>query len=737
MESIGKIGLILPHINSNIEVELIDAVHVLLAGYGYDTIVITGVLNYHNHMLDQIYCKGQTNIYDLIVSGDFDGFVFEANIFCSERQRRTIIDLLRKSGKPSVVVAYEQPYFYNASLDESVQLYMTTRHLITEHGCKKLYCIGGYKGDKPSEERINGFRRAMDEAALDYNECCIFYGSYWKDIPHQIALDIVNGKLSMPDAIVCGSDIMALEVCRTFSDNGVKVPGDIRVTGCDGNTISQIQSTTITTVAGQERINCLLAVSELLKLLGHSTEPFDITPELIIGESCGCGETRGIFRSGTLSNIREYAGQIFDILESRKTNSQGEIIRRMSECETIYDVIGTFIGCCYMIPTEKRAELCLCDDWCKDMEDQSIYRRNGFSENMILAVDVNCDVFDKMREFNISAVFPSLILPHEPRLTVVTSMHFKGQIFGYVGFTYQKAFHIMLDDFFMNWCDAVCSGLNVVQNRLYNEHIKKHIESLSEFVPALGIYNKRGLIRKLMSILTENGEAVLTLHLMTYIKEERARFDFPPINSIVNAVRLNDSSAILAGIDDEIIAVVSDRCNSLSEQGFAQWIIDVTRKFYNGTIEIKQERIALLSVSITKADLLKFDSIISEMTDLLKGKIISINSGTVSYMEQLSDLRSNIYSSPESDWSIETITRSIGISKTHFHRLYKELFGTSCKNDIITSRIDRAKWLLENTSLSVDQITEKCGYSNNSHFIRQFSTRTGSTPSSYRKHFKD
>ena len=167
---------------------------------------------------------------------------------------------------------------------------------------------------------------------------------------------------------------------------------------------------------------------------------------------------------------------------------------------------------------------------------------------MILAVDVNCDVFDKMREFNISAVFPSLILPHEPRLTVVTSMHFKGQIFGYVGFTYQKAFHIMLDDFFMNWCDAVCSGLNVVQNRLYNEHIKKHIESLSEFVPALGIYNKRGLIRKLMSILTENGEAVLTLHLMTYIKEERVRFDFPPINSIVNAVRLNDSSAILAGI---------------------------------------------------------------------------------------------------------------------------------------------------------------------------------------------
>ena len=85
------------------------------------------------------------------------------------------------------------------------------------------------------------------------------------------------------------------------------------------------------------------------------------------------------------------------------------------------------------------------------------------------------------------------------------------------------------------------------------------------------------------------------------------------------------------------------------------------------------------------------------------------------------------------EWNIEAAGRSLGVSKSHFNWIYKGLFGTSCKEDIISSRIKKAKWLLENTSLPVSQISEQCGYANNSHFIRQFNERTGQTPSDYRK----
>ena len=732
MESKGAIGVIVPHISSNSETGFIDIIHRKAVEYGYDTIVITGAINYTDEMLEGTYCKGQTNIYDLILHGDFAGFIFEANIFCSEKQRRIILDLLQRSMKPCVTVNYEQSSFPVISADETIQLYLSAMHLIREHGCKKLYCIGGYRGHLPSEERINGFRRAMDECGLAYDEDCIFYGDYWRDIPHRIAVDIAGGKNAKPDGIVCGSDIMAVELIRTLNENGVRVPEDIKVTGCDGNIISQTERVTVTTVAGQERINGLLAVDKLLEMLGNTVSEADTVPDLVVGESCGCGDRGGICRCDTLSDIREYAGTVFEILEHRKTNSHGEIIRRMTECKDIYDVLGTFIGCCYMIPTGIRAELCLCGDWCRELEDPSVYRRGGLPDNMILGAEACYEGGEKMCPFPTKDIFPSLKKPHEPRLTVVSSLHYKGQIFGYVGFTYRKAVHIVLDEFYMSWCDAVSSGLNTVQNRLYKEYVNKRIEALSEFAPVLGIYNKRGLINKLMTLISENSSSRITLTLLSYIKEERVHYSVPPVNSIVNAIRLSDEGAVLASIGDDIIAIASQGGNN-DEKDLAHSIAEKVTSSYKGSVEIKEERIAAVSCSVSQTDIFSIDSLISSAEDKLRGKIISLSSGAFSYKDRFNSLRNEIFRHPEKEWNIEAVTRSMGLSKSHFHRIYKELFGVSCKEDIIASRLDRVKWLLENTVLSLAQISEQCGYSNYSHFIRQFTAHTGMSPSVYRK----
>ncbi len=737
MESKGRIGVIIPHVSSNSETDFIDVIYETAAEYGYDTLVVSGVINYMDEMLDTSYCKGQTNIYDLILYGDFDGFIFEANIFCSEKQRKTILDLLKKRGIPTVVVNYEQPYFPVVSADETIQLRMTTEHLIKEHGCRKLYCIGGYKGHTPSEARINGFRQAMDNAGIKYDESCIFYGDYWRDIPRQIAIDIAEGKIEKPDGIVCGSDIMAVSLSRTLIENGVKVPEDIKVTGCDGSIISQTERVTITTVSSQSKLNAMLAVRNLLGIIGEKVTDNSFPLELVIGESCGCAENGNICRSKSLSDIREYAGNIFEMLEHRRTSSYGEINRRMSECSNIYDVTGTFLGCCYMMPTGIKAELCLCDDWCRDMSNPLIYRRGGYSDKMILGMEADYNGCNQMIEFNIRDIFPSLKKPHSPRLTVLSSIHYKGQIFGYVGFTYRKALHIIFDEFYMTWCDSVSIGLNSVQNRMYKEYVNKRIESLSEFAPVLGIYNRRGLISKLVGLMTENNSSEYLLILVSYIKEGRVRYSVPPVNSIVNAIRLTDKGYILASIDEEIIgAVVRNDERKISSYELAVEITDKVNASYKGAIELKTDRIAVISKVVTSADIFEIDTLISELTDELKGKMMSLSSGMFSYKDRFIALRDDIFRHPEKEWNIEAIIRSMGISKSHFQRIYKELFDTSCKEDIITSRMEKAKWLLENTIIPVTQIAEQCGYFNSSHFIRQFGSRVEMTPSDYRKKFR-
>ena len=392
MESKGRIGIIVPHICSNVDTEFIDIIHTNAAEYGYDTLVVSGVINYQDDTLEWNYGKGQMNIYHLITHGKFDGFIFEANIFCSDIQRHRILDMLNAAETPCVVVNYEQPFYPVVSADETSLLYFPTKHLIEKHGCRKIYCIGGYRGHLPSEERISGFRKAMDEKGISYDEKSIFYGDYWRDIPKAIALKIVSGEIDKPDGIVCGSDIMAVSVMHTLIENGIKVPEEIKVTGCDGNITALMNSVSVTTVAGQERINGFLAITKLLKMLGNDICDSEMKPELIIGESCGCGESGGFYRNRSLSDIKEYSASLLEIIEHRKTNSHGEIIRRMSESKNIYDVISTFVGCCYMIPTGIKAELCLCEDWCRDMNDPSIYRTSDLSDNMLLAV-VACDPF--------------------------------------------------------------------------------------------------------------------------------------------------------------------------------------------------------------------------------------------------------------------------------------------------------------------------------------------------------
>ena len=734
MDSIGKIAVIIPQISSNTETGFLDAIHTKASKYGYDTIIISGVINYVDQHLDLSYSKGQINIYDLILHGDFDGFIFEANSFCSSRLRNNITELLRRRDIPCVAVNYEQPYFPVVSADEEIQPYLSAMHLIKQHGCRKLYCIGGNKDDIPSEKRISGFRKAMAESALPYDEKDIFYGNYWRQVPHQIALDIAEGRLEKPDGIVCGSDIMAVELVRTLNENGVRVPEDVKVTGCDGNVISQNERVTVTTVAGQERRNGTLAINKLLELMGNTVTDEDIPPELVIGESCGCGDNGGLRRSRCLSDIHEYSGTVFSILEQRKTNSHGEMIRRMSECKNIYDVIGTFMGCCYMISTGIKAELCLCDDWYRDLDDPSVYRRGGLPDNMILAIETCYEGGEKMVNFKTKDIFPSLSKPHSPRLTMITSLHYKGQIFGYVGFTYKKAIHIILDEFYTNWCDAAASGLNTVQNKMYKDYVNNRIESLSEFAPVLGIYNKRGLINKLMNMIAENSSTHLSLTLISYIKEERVHYSVPPINSIVNAIRISDDKAVLTSIGDGIIAfAASDEDNSSTENMLTENIAEWVKNSYKGSVEIKQERIAAVSCSVSQADIFSIESLISSAEDKLKGKIISLSSGIFSYKDRFNSLRDDIFRHPEKEWNIEVLTRSMGLSKSHFHRIYKELFDSSCKDDIINSRLNKAKWLLENTSLTAAQISEKCGYSNYSHFIRQFTSRTGLSPSAYRK----
>jgi len=103
------------------------------------------------------------------------------------------------------------------------------------------------------------------------------------------------------------------------------------------------------------------------------------------------------------------------------------------------------------------------------------------------------------------------------------------------------------------------------------------------------------------------------------------------------------------------------------------------------------------------------------------------------YYEQLYSIRTEIYQNPSRDWSIDSILKTVFISRSYLQHAYKEFFGRSCMEDVILARINYAKTLLINEGLSISEIAEACGYNCTEHFIRQFAKNVGATPHQYRK----
>ncbi len=98
----------------------------------------------------------------------------------------------------------------------------------------------------------------------------------------------------------------------------------------------------------------------------------------------------------------------------------------------------------------------------------------------------------------------------------------------------------------------------------------------------------------------------------------------------------------------------------------------------------------------------------------------------------LSALRAEIYRNPSRKCRISDFAAQVSLSPSHFQALYKAEFGVSCYDDVITARIEMAKYYLLNTAFSVSRISELCGYENDVHFIRQFKSRVGMTAGEYR-----
>ena len=127
-----------------------------------------------------------------------------------------------------------------------------------------------------------------------------------------------------------------------------------------------------------------------------------------------------------------------------------------------------------------------------------------------------------------------------------------------------------------------------------------------------------------------------------------------------------------------------------------------------------------------------------EIRKWFTGKIMSACRNVVNKREERSgdiirDAKKYIEEHFDKDISLDDVSRVVNISPYYFSKVFKEESGLNFIEYLTNIRIDKAKELLDSTSLSIKEICVSCGYTDPNYFSRSFKKKVGVTPTEYKE----
>ena len=87
----------------------------------------------------------------------------------------------------------------------------------------------------------------------------------------------------------------------------------------------------------------------------------------------------------------------------------------------------------------------------------------------------------------------------------------------------------------------------------------------------------------------------------------------------------------------------------------------------------------------------------------------------------------------EDNLKVRDLAAMCGMSYSNFAKSFMNAYGRSCKDYLEMVRVEKAEEMLKFTDRSLSDMAQDLGYSDSSHFVREFKKHKGVTPGSFRK----
>ena len=232
---------------------------------------------------------------------DYDGIIICYDTINHTGMGKELIDnLLADPDSPPVVcVRAEINGFYNVVPDNRAMMHDIAEYVISKCKTGDIGFVTGRDDLVDSSERRAGFDDAMREAGYEVSEDKVFHGNYWIDQGPEMADFFIREDKSLPEAVICSNDYMAIALIDELIARGYSVPEDILVSGIDNLTEASDHIPSITTIEISNR-DLAYSAMELLEKIDSGENPdivITVSGNIFPRESTGDEDTaRDIYK---------------------------------------------------------------------------------------------------------------------------------------------------------------------------------------------------------------------------------------------------------------------------------------------------------------------------------------------------------------------------------------------------------------------------------------------------------
>ena len=269
----STIGVIIPDIGNPFFVGLLMGVHDQLDELGY---TVTLGISFNSNVKQERHIES-------MLENRVRGIILTPAANTSSR----IIERIQKLSLPIVILSREIKGLDFVGNESAIGFQSAVQHLI-DNGHKRIAFLGGSKNTSAYQDRLNGYRAALETNKIPFDPSLLFPGPPTRNEGSIAILETLKLKIT-PTAVICYNDVTAIGAIIGLRSVGLKPGLDMAIVGHDNIPDAEFIYPSLTTVAvdvrqwGSEAAKIIH--KRILGLLSGSAQRVIMPTKLIIRDS--------------------------------------------------------------------------------------------------------------------------------------------------------------------------------------------------------------------------------------------------------------------------------------------------------------------------------------------------------------------------------------------------------------------------------------------------------------------